>query len=119
MLDEPTIVAWLHGVTYKPGWEIRSGGFSGGHQYVIVWATEADVCKPGEAFHTGPLCQVPDEITTRTQFLDWLMDVAIPGVETHERWEWLRVDGKHHRDPPAPGMPAFAHDFVSTSPDVS
>jgi hypothetical protein len=111
MNDEATISAWLSGVTYRPGWEIRPGGYCDGSQWVIVWATERDVCKPGEDFQTGPLFRVPEEVTTRAAFLDWLMDVAIPGVEQHERWEWFRVDGKHHRDPHAAGMPAFATKF--------
>lgn len=110
-MNEDTVKEWLTGITYRPGWEIRTGGLHGDDQYVIVWATAPDVCEPGKAFQTGPLFRMPVDITSREQFCDWLMDVCIPGVEQHERYEWFRVDGKHHRDPHAPGMPAFAVNF--------
>ena len=111
MADQHTIEDWLRGVTYRPGWSFRSGGLADGSQYVIVLATGPDVCDPGKRFVAGPLFRVPEDIPTRTQFLDWLVDSCIPGVEEHERWEWFRIDGRRHRNPHAPGMPAFAVDF--------
>jgi hypothetical protein len=105
--DAPTIAAWLHGVTYRPGWLIHPGVGTD----VIIWATGTDACNPDGTFEAGPIFPVPERITSREQFLDWLMDECIPGIEQHERMEWFRVDGEKHRDPHAPGLPAFAHDL--------
>lgn len=102
---------WLQGVTYKPGWAIEYADPWRGEDYIIVRATEPDVCNPGKVFHTSPSFRVPDEVVTRQQFLDWVIDTCIPGVEAHERYEWFRVGGQHWRDPHAPGMSAFAVDF--------
>ena len=111
---EAEIQEWLRPITLKPGWRVEyAGSLPQGH-YITVWATEPDVCNPGEVFTTAPLFRVSEEITTSAQFYDWLIDVCIPGVETHERWEWFRVNGEKWRDPHAPGMPAFATDFMRT-----
>lgn len=111
-VESPTIQDWLRGVTYKPGWTIEFAGQHEGNAYIVVRATEPDVCNPGEIFTTAPLFKVPENIT-REQFYDWIIDVCIPGVETHERWEWLRINGGHWRDPHAPGRPAFATDLAA------
>lgn len=110
-MEHDTIEQWLEGITYRPGWSVRyAGELSGGRRYVTVYATEPDVCNPGETFTTSPLFLVPENITQR-QFYDWLLDVCIPGIEAHERYEWFRIHGQHWRDPHAPGMPAFATEF--------
>jgi len=103
------IEQWLQGVTYRPGWSFEYAKWSGEH-CIVVNASEPDVCNPGETFETSPLFRVPDDLT-REQFLDWVIDTCIPGVETHERYEWFQIDGEHWRDPHAPGMPAFATKF--------
>jgi hypothetical protein len=102
---------WLRGVTYRPGWSVQYAGSVDNNEYVTVRAAAPDVCVPGATFTTAPLFRVPDEIVTRTQLLDWVIDTCIPGVEAHERYEWFRIDGQHWRDPHAPGMPAFAVDL--------
>lgn len=112
---EAAIKTWLQDVTYRPGWSVDFAGDLTRGLYITVNATEPNVCSPGEEFHTSPLFRVPDEVVTREQFLDWVLDVCIPGVEKHERYEWFRVDGKHWRDPHAPGMPAFATDFARST----
>ena len=113
--SDDAICAWLNGVTYRPGWGVRFGlRLDDGRAYVVIEASEPDVCNPGGTFTTAPLFRVPDGIT-QSDFYDWLIDVCIPGVEQHERWEWFRIDGKHWRDPHAPGMPAFTTDFTEYS----
>lgn len=102
---------WLAGVTYRPGWSVKPAGELNGHEYIVVTATEPDVCDPGQEFRTSPLFAIPEHVTTREAFLDWVLDVCIPGVEQHERFEWFRVNGVKWRDPHAPGMPAFATNF--------
>lgn len=105
------IKEWLKGVTYRPGWSVEyAGKLFDGRSYITVSATEPNVCDPSQSFHTMPLFQIPEGIT-REAFLDWVLDVCIPGVEMHERYEWFRVNGQKWRDPHAPGMPAFATDF--------
>jgi hypothetical protein len=107
------VEAWLDGVTYRPGWKISCGGFVDGRQWIIIHATGPDVCEPGKLFKTGPLFKVPEDIT-KEQFYDWIIDECIPGIEQHERYEWFRINGHHHRNPHAPGMPAFAIKFDET-----
>lgn len=110
MADTATIGDWLQGLTYKPGWEVRDAGRADGHHYITVRATEPDTNNPAGQFSTSPLFRIPEGVT-QEQFYDWILDVCIPGIETHERWEWLRINGQKWRDPHAPGMPAFATDF--------
>jgi hypothetical protein len=84
---------------------------SGSRIYLSIHATEPDTNNPEHSrFSATPLFQVPDTIETPEQFYDWILDVCIPGVDTHERWEWFRVGGKPWRDVHAPGMPAFSVD---------
>jgi hypothetical protein len=112
-LDRATLCDWLVGVTYKPGWSVKfAGPLNDDRLWINVFATEPDVCNPGQTFSTAPLFCVPDDISTRAELYNWILDVCIPGVETHERYEWFRIDGQHWRDPHAPGMPAFAVDFT-------
>lgn len=105
---ESCIRQWLEGVTYKPGWSVEYAGEFRGAHYINVHATEPNVCKPGEVFRTAPLFRVPEP---REQFLNWVLETCIPGVEAHERYEWFRINGQHWRNPHAPGMPAFATEF--------
>jgi hypothetical protein len=110
-MKDVDIKGWLKDVTYRPGWSVNFAGQLRGDLYITVDATEPNVCNPGEEFHTSPLFRVPAEVLTREAFLDWVIDSCIPGVETHERYEWFRIGGRHWRDPHAPGMTAFATDF--------
>ena len=108
-----TITSWLTGVTHRPGWAISYAGPShDGRQWVSILACDRDTNNPehGE-FSAMPLFQVTDDIDTREKFLDWLLDVCIPGIDTHERMEWFRVNGKPWRDVHAPGRPAFQVSF--------
>ncbi len=114
-LRDADIKMWLEDVTYRPGWSVDFAGHLRQGSYITVQATEPNVCNPGEPFRTSPLFRVPDEVVTQEQFLDWVIDTCIPGVETHERYEWFRIAGRHWRDPHAPGMPAFATEFSTES----
>lgn len=105
------IKQWLEDVTYRPGWSVTFAGVLRGQVWINVNLTEPNVCDPGTDFQTSPEFPVSDTVETRREFLDWVLDVCIPGVEIHERYEWFRVNGKHWRDPHALGMPAFATDF--------
>jgi len=110
MINETTLREWLRPVTYRPGWEIRSYRLSRG-LCIIIKAIGEDTNDPQKQFSASPLYYVPDEIFTPDQLYDWILDVCIPGIDTHERWEWFRVDGQKWRDPHAPHMPAFAVNF--------
>jgi hypothetical protein len=113
-VTESTLNGWLKGVTHRPDWVIKYAGNVDGDHYVTVRATEVDTVTGG-VFVTSPLFRVPAEMCTAAQFYDWLLDVCIPGIDTHERWEWFRVGGVKWRDPHAPGMPAFATDFPAAT----
>jgi len=107
-----TVQDWLQGVTHRPGWTIASAGEVDGGAFITILVTEPDTNNPaGGEFQICPLWRVPDEVHTRDQFYDWILDICIPGIDTHERWEWFRVGGEKWRDPHAQGMPAFAVDF--------
>jgi hypothetical protein len=114
MIDESVIKIWLKEVTYlRSGWSFDFAKRKDG-LHVLVNATEPDVCNPGEEFTISPGFRVPDEIATRQQFFDWILDTCIAGIQTHERYEAFRVAGRHWRDPHAAMMPAFATSFTTT-----
>jgi hypothetical protein len=104
------ITDWLVGVTYKPGWEFSyAGTLTDGRVWITILATDRDTNNPQHGlFEALPLFEVTPDIDTREKFMDWLLDVCIPGIETHERWEWFRDDGKPWRNVHAPDMSAFA-----------
>lgn len=110
MPSEAEIREWLKDVTYRPNWEVNYAGGFVNNKYVTINASEPDVRDPSIPFQTSPLFLVPEDVS-RDEFYDWILDFCIPGVEQHERYENFRINGKPHRDPHAPGMPAFATDF--------
>jgi hypothetical protein len=110
MIDEAVIVEWLSRLSYRPDWKISYAGRLEHGQYIVILATGQDSHELDGTFRAMPLFKIPVGITCE-EFYDWILDTCIPGVDTHERWEWFRVDGQKWRDPHAPGMPAYATDF--------
>ena len=113
-IDEATLIEWLKPLSHRPGWEIKPAGRAIGGLYIVITASGQDSNNPNDPtkrFTAGPVFAVPSTIKDAGQLYDWILDECIPGIETHERWEWFRVNGKKWRDPHAVNMPAFATDF--------
>jgi hypothetical protein len=115
-MNQETLKEWLAPVTHRPGWQIEAAGHVDGTDYITILAVGQDTNDPTKWFRTSPLFRVPKDIDTPTQLYNWILDVCIPGIDTHERLEWFKVDGQKWRDVHAPGMPAFATDFKQDYP---
>jgi hypothetical protein len=99
------VVALIQRVTYKPGWKLRTTvepavrgwGFPVVRVQLTYRAPASDGSGASVEFH-GEASLSVDDRTEPDRVLAWLT-AFIQRSELHEMDEWLKVDGKHVRDP--------------------
>jgi hypothetical protein len=88
--------------SYKPGWALTVGEHEG-KPALVVLAEVPDVLGRKERFILrGAKTITPAVERMSDQALDGWVDALLEAMETHERREWLRRDGKPVNDPHAP-----------------
>jgi hypothetical protein len=107
--------ALLARITYKPGYEITLRTMESRDRWQLRVQHKApnseDWWRPAAERRTAPVI-VTTMVTSRVlreEFLGCLY-MTLHNMELHELHEWLRVDGRHYKDPHPEQQPTYGHD---------